>query len=136
SGISPGPEYSFRRPGRKGRSPSDFGHAGLRTGAGDNAGTRCPVYRGTAVRCVMPPCPIDIGPAPVDINILHVNVGPRVIDPPRAVPAVIDNAPIIPVKVHGQPAPDQQTQSKVDERRSPGDPSLGIDNGGIVLRDV
>jgi hypothetical protein len=76
----------------------------------------------------MPPCLIYKRSAPVDINIPYVNVGSCVIDPAGAVPAMIDNMVVTPVKVHGQPATDHQTKAKGEKGLSARIPSLDIDN--------
>jgi hypothetical protein len=76
----------------------------------------------------MPPSLIYVRSAPVDVNIPYVNIRPCVINPAGPVPAMIDHMMVTPVEVHGQPAPDYQTESKGNERRSARVPSLDIDN--------
>jgi hypothetical protein len=85
---------------------------------------------------VMLPGLIYVRPASVDIDVRYVNVGPRISDPAVAVPAVIDDMVVIPVKVHDQPASDCQTKPKGNERRNPYGRSLHIYNHRVVLGDV
>jgi hypothetical protein len=77
-----------------------------------------------------------VRPAPVDIDVRYVNVGPGIINPAVAVPAMIDDMVVMPVKVHAQPAPDCQTKPKGNERRDPYGRSLYIYNRRVVLGDV
>jgi hypothetical protein len=84
----------------------------------------------------MPPGLMDVRPASVDIDLRYVNVGPRVINPAVAVPAVIDDVVMIPVEVHGQPAPDGETKPKGNERPHSRGRSLHIYNCRVVLGDV
>jgi hypothetical protein len=84
----------------------------------------------------MPPGLMQVRPASVDIDVRYVNVGPRVINPAVAVPAVIDDVVVIPVEVHGQPAPDGETKPKGNERPDSCGRSLYIHNRRVVLGDV
>jgi hypothetical protein len=76
----------------------------------------------------MPPPLIYEGSAVVDINVPYVNIGPSMIDPARAVPAVINHVVVAPVKVHAQPVPDHQAKAKGDEWRETRGRSLNIDD--------
>ena len=53
----------------------------------------------------MPPGLIYVRSTSMDIHIRYVNVGPRIIDPTMAVPAMVDDMVVIPVKIHAQPTP-------------------------------
>jgi hypothetical protein len=85
---------------------------------------------------VMLPGLMDVRPASIDINVRYVNVGPRIINPAVAVPAMVDDMVVIPVKVHAQPTPDCQPKPKGNERRNPFARSLHIYNYRIVPGDV
>jgi len=84
----------------------------------------------------MLPALMYVRPASGDIDVRYVNVGPRIINPAGAVPAMIDDVVVMPVKVHAQPAPDCQTKPKGNERRDPYGRSLHIYNHRVVLWDV
>jgi len=84
----------------------------------------------------MPPFLIYVGPASFDIDIPDVNIWSCMIDPARAIPAMIDHVMVTPVEVHGQPTPDHQTISKGDERRITHGRTFNIDNRRFILWDV
>ncbi len=84
----------------------------------------------------MPPCLIYVRSASVDIDIRYVNVGPGVINPAVAVPSMIDDMVVMPVKVHAQPAPDCQTKPKGNEGCDSNCRSLHIYNRRVVLGNV
>ena len=84
----------------------------------------------------MPPALIYVRPASVDVDVRYVNVGPRVINPPVAIPAMIDDMMLTPVKIHAQPAPDYQAKSKGDERRITNGRAFNIYNRRFILRDI
>src|SRR5271157_2333388 len=84
----------------------------------------------------MPPGLVYERPASVDVNIRHVDIGPRMIDPARPIPAMIDYVVLAPVKVHAQPAPDCQTKAVRDKGRRAGRPAIFIYDRIIILGNV
>jgi hypothetical protein len=84
----------------------------------------------------MPPRLIYGGPASVDINIAEVNIGPCMIDPPGAVPSMIDHVVVTPVEIHAQPAADRQAKSKGDERRIARGRTFNVYDRRVILGDI